>query len=102
MKTALRTLAVTAAMLGLSACATAPAASPPPIVLPDGFADYVVERQAVVRVDANGGAGEVGRLTPGERVTARVETAGDNWYRLTTPGGNTGYVFGLPFRPAAL
>jgi len=85
-------------VLGLSACATAPAITPSPLPIAPDYAGYVVERPLILRVSANGGAAAVTQFAAGQPVTARVEAAGDNWYRLTLPDGTAGYIFGLPLR----
>jgi hypothetical protein len=91
----IKTLTAASTMLGLAACASAP-----PSTSQSSYIRYVVERDLIVRQSANAGADEVGRLSAGAVLTARVEDVGGNWFRLHSDNGNVGYIFSRPFRIA--
>ena len=95
---AIKKLLIALPILALAACATA--IEVPLSTENSSYNRYVVERDMVVRQAANAGAAEIGKLPAGAELTARVEPVGGNWYRLHSSNGNTGYIFGKPFRRA--
>ena len=86
-------------LLGIAACASAPAPGPS-APQSSAYLRYVVERDVVVRRTANAGADQIGRLAAGQLVTAEVDDLGDGWFRIHSDSGRTGYIFGRPLRLA--
>lgn len=94
---------VQAALLGLVAVGlTACSSSPPPVrsslASHPEYLPYKIERAAIIRIAANGGASPTGNLAPGDVIDAWVQPMADNWYRITLKDGRSGYVFGTPWR----
>lgn len=87
-------------LVGVAACASAPAPTPTAAPQASEYLRYVVERDVVVRRTANAGADTVGRLAAGTTVTAEVEDLGDGWFFIRSDSGRSGYIFGRPLRRA--